>query len=70
MFLDVLLLQYCRTKIYENLQVLLLKRTSSHVSLVKFANLTIWIAKCAHCYFCFILRLTRWRWPVIMGRRS
>jgi len=28
-------------------------------------NLTITIAKCVHCYFCFTFWLPRWRWPVM-----
>jgi len=58
-FLDVLLFK--RREIYGSLQVLLLKiHYAANVT-----NLTISNVKCVLCYFCFTLRLPRWRWPVM-----
>jgi len=53
-------------EIYESLQVLLLKRTlSSLIIPADFFNSNVWIAEFVHSYFCFTLRLPRWRWPVM-----
>ena len=46
-----------------SLQVLLPKRTlSSPIIPANVNKLTIYIAKCMHCYLCFTLRLPRCRW--------
>jgi len=51
------------TKIYESLQVLLLKRTLSNLIIAaNVTNLAIEIAKFVHC---FTLQLPHWRWLVM-----
>jgi len=55
LLLDVLFFKI--SKIYEILQVLLLKRTVSSLYIIpaNVAYLTNEIGKCVHCYFCFML---------------
>ena len=53
------------TEVYESLQVLVLSRIlSSLVIPANVTNLTIKVATCVRCYFCFTVQLPRWKRPV------